>query len=49
MHYHYVNESYLYRIIDIVRVNSEDNIADILSKSLGTVKFVRFKKKLNII
>lgn len=29
-HYHFVNESYINELIDIVKVDSEENVADIL-------------------
>ena len=48
MHYHFVNESYLNGSIDIIKVESENNIADILTKSLGKNKFVKFRNELNI-
>ena len=49
VHYHNVNEYYLKRTIDIIKVNSNDNIADIFTKSLGKAKFVKFREELNII
>lgn len=48
VHYHFVNESYMDGIIDIVKVDSEKNIANILTKALGKIKFVKFRNELNI-
>ncbi|MCI0565024.1 MAG: Ty1/Copia family ribonuclease HI, partial [Nitrososphaera sp.] len=49
IHYHFVNECYEQKIINIVKVNSEDNIADILTKALGSNKFVKFRNALKIV
>jgi hypothetical protein len=49
VHYHYVNENYLNKIIDIVKVDSENNVADILTKSLCKLKFTKFREILNVI
>lgn len=35
-------------IINVIKVESENNIADILTKSLGKNKFVKFRNELNI-
>lgn len=47
-HFHFVNESYLNQIIDIVKIDSEENIADILTKALGSVKFEKLRKTLGL-
>lgn len=47
-HFHFVNESYLKRIIDVVKIDSEENIADILTKALGSIKFDKFRKALGL-
>jgi len=49
VHYHFVHECYEKGIIDIVKVDSENNIADILTKSLGKNKFERFRTILNLV
>lgn len=49
VHYHFVNENYLKGIIDIVKVESENNIADIFTKSLGRSKFEKFRSMLNLV
>lgn len=38
--YHYINENYEKGIIDIVKIESSKNLADMLTKSLDKVKFV---------
>lgn len=43
--YHYVNENYERGIIDLIKVESENNIADIFTKSLCKDKFTKKKKK----
>jgi hypothetical protein len=47
--YHYVNESYINKIIDIVKIDTENNIADLFTKSLGRVKFDKYREMLNLI
>ncbi len=47
--YHYVNENYAKGIIDIVKIDSEDNLADLLTKSLEKTKFVKLGKALKVI
>ena len=46
--YHFVNEHYLEGVIDVVKIDSNDNIADIFTKSLGKGKLVKFRELLNI-
>ena len=45
VHNHFVNENYEKSLIDVVKVSSEKNIADILTKSLGKLRF----KKLRVL
>lgn len=47
-HYHFVNENYLKKIIDIIKIESEENPADIFTKSLGRIKFEKFRENLNL-
>ncbi|KAK2575365.1 hypothetical protein KPH14_001258, partial [Odynerus spinipes] len=49
VHYHFVNECYEKGEIEIVKVESENNLADILTKALGRNKFERFRSLLKII
>ena len=48
-HFQFVNESYERKEIDIIKVESENNTADILTKALGRMKFDKFTKDLNIV
>ena len=47
--YHYVNGNYENGIIDIVKIDSICNLADMLTKSLDKTKFVNNRKALNLI
>ena len=49
IHYHFVNECYERKIINIVKIESENNIADILTKALGRNKFEAFRLALRIV
>jgi len=49
VHFHFVNESYEKGIIKLVKIDSEDNLADILTKALGRVKFEKFRSLLHIV
>lgn len=48
VHYHFVNENYMKGVIDVVKVDTEQNLADIFTKSLSKDKFERFRNMLNI-
>lgn len=48
IHYHFVNEYYMKEIIDIAKVNSNDNMADIFTKALCKEKIVEFRNMINI-
>ena len=48
-HYHFVNENYLEGIIDVVKIESEANTADIFTKSLGRIKFETFRNNLKLL
>ena len=43
VHFHFVNEGYENKEIDIIKVDSENNVADILTKALGRNKFENFR------
>ena len=49
MQYHYINENYEKGVIDIIKIDSEFNLADILTKGLGKVKLIKNKKALKLI
>lgn len=46
--YHYINENYEKGIIDIVKINSENNLADMLTKSLDKSKFIKNRSGLKL-
>ena len=48
MQHHYVNEIYEKGIIDIIKIETEKNVADILTKSLSKEKFVKLRNLLNL-
>ena len=48
MQYHYVYENYVEGKIDIIKVESENNIADILTKALGKAQYVKLRGKLKL-
>ena len=45
--YHRVREGVAGGVIDIVHVNSEDNLADILTKPLGPQEYYRLMQKVS--
>ncbi|XP_070517912.1 uncharacterized protein [Cardiocondyla obscurior] len=49
VHSHYIHENYSQEIIDIIKINTDDNLADIFTKSLGSTKFKKFRNLLKII
>ena len=48
IHYHFVNESVKEKEIEIIKVDSAENIADIFTKSLCKEKFNKFRELLNV-
>lgn len=49
VHYHFINECCEKEIIEIIKVESENNVADILTKALGRNKLETFSQALRII
>ena len=49
VHYHFVHEHVSDNIIKVVKINSENNIADIFTKALCREKFEKFRNFLNLI
>lgn len=47
--YHYINENCQSKNIEIIKIKSEENLADILTKSLEKEKFVFFRKELKLL
>jgi len=48
-HYHFVHECVEEDVIDIIKIESENNIADILTKSLGRNNFEKFRIMLKLL
>lgn len=46
--YHFIHESVKENLIEVLKIESEKNCADILTKSLGNNKFIKFREMLNI-
>ena len=46
--YHYIRERIEEGDIEVFRVDTEDNIADVLTKALGHVKFDQFRRQLGL-
>ena len=49
VHYHFVHECVEEGMIDIIKIESENNIADILTKSLGRINFEKFRTMLKLL
>ena len=49
VHYHFVREKVLAREIDLVYVSTEEQVADIFTKALGTEKLRRFRSLLVVL
>jgi len=49
VHYHFVHECVEEGLINIVKIESENNIADILTKSLGRTNFEKFRTMLKLL
>ena len=47
--YHYINENYEKGIIDIIKVDSNSNLADMLTKSLDKTRFTKTRNELRLI
>lgn len=47
--YHYVNENFENGIINIIKIDSKSNLADMLTKSLNKEKFIKNRKALRLI
>ena len=46
--YHYIREVYNKGIVDIYYIDGNDNPADIFTKNLGAVKFLKFRSQLGL-
>jgi hypothetical protein len=47
--YHYVHESVKAGVIVVIKIDSDSNIADIFTKSLGKIKFIKLRELLKLI
>jgi hypothetical protein len=48
VHYHFIREKVLVGEIDLIYVNTEDQVADIFTKVLGAEKHCRFRSMLGV-
>ncbi len=49
MHYHFIREKVIAKEIDLIHVNTEDQVADIFTKALGTDKLKKFQQMLGVL
>ncbi len=49
VHYHFIRKKVLAKEIDLIHVNTEDQVVDIFTKALGTNKLRKFKKMLDVL
>jgi len=49
VHYHFIKEKVLAKEIDLIHVSTEDQVADIFTKALGTDKLRKFRKMLGVL
>jgi hypothetical protein len=49
VHYHFIREKVLAKEIDLVHVNTENQVANIFTKALGTYKLRKFRKMLGVL
>jgi hypothetical protein len=49
VHYHFIREKVLTKEIDLIHVNTEDQVIDIFTKALGTDKLKKFQKMLGVL
>jgi len=49
VHYHFIRKKVLAKEIDLIHVNTEDQVVDIFTKALGTDKLKKFRKMLDVL
>ncbi len=49
VHYHFIRKKVLAKEIDLIHVSTEDQVADIFTKALGTNKLRKFRKMLGVL
>jgi len=49
VHYHFIREKVIAKEIDLIHVSTEDQVANIFTKALGTNKLRKFRKMLSVL
>jgi len=49
VHYHFIREKVLAKEIDLIHVNTENQVGNIFTKALGIDKLRKFRKMLNVL
>jgi len=49
VHYHFIIEKVLAKEIDLIHVNTKDQVVNIFTKALGTDKLRKFRKMLGVL
>jgi hypothetical protein len=49
VHYHFIREKVLVKEIDLIHVNTEDQVVDIFTKALGTDKLKKFRQMFGVL
>jgi hypothetical protein len=49
MHYHFIRKKVLTKEIDLIHVNTENQVVDIFTKALGTDKLRKFRKMFSVL
>jgi hypothetical protein len=49
VHYHFIREKIIAKEINLIHVNTKDQVVDIFTKALGTNKLKRFKKMFGVL
>jgi hypothetical protein len=49
VHYDFIREKILVKEIDLIHVNTEDQVANVFTKALGTDKLKKFRKMLSVL
>jgi len=49
VHYHFIKEKVVAKEIDLIHVSTEDQVADIFTKALGTDKLKKFRQMFGVL
>jgi hypothetical protein len=49
VHYHFIREKVVAKEIDLIHVNTKDQVLDIFTKALGTNKLKKFQKMFGVL